>query len=151
VQTAVDGTFLTRLPPGPSRRVEVEFSGNRTLARTSSHAVRLNVLSGLRIQASSASARIGGAPVIFSGRVGDLGAAIPAAGRPVELQFRFPGSEWSEFRTVRTDAHGRFRYAYSFSDDDSRGIRFQFRAFAPAEDGWPYEPATSRPIFVTGR
>ncbi|HEX4668709.1 MAG TPA: hypothetical protein VH275_01870 [Solirubrobacterales bacterium] len=151
VQTAADGTFLTRLPPGPSRRVEVEFAGGRTLTRASSHAVRLNVLSGVRIQASSASARIGGAPVLFSGRVGDLGADISTTGRPVELQFRFPGSEWSEFRTVRTDAHGRFRYAYPFSDDDSRGIRFQFRAFAPAEGGWPYEPAASRPVFVTGR
>ena len=56
------------------------------------------------MHASSASARIGGAPVVFSGRVGDLGAPIPAGGRPVELQFRFPGSEWSEFRTIQTDA-----------------------------------------------
>jgi hypothetical protein len=151
VETAADGTFLTRLSPGPSRRIEVEFAGNRTLTGASSEGVRLNVLSGVRIRASSASARIGGAPVVFKGRVADLGAAIPVAGRPVELQFRFPGSEWSQFRTVRTDAHGRFHYTYSFSDDDSRGVRFQFRAFAPAEDDWPYEPATSRPVFVTGR
>jgi hypothetical protein len=52
---------------------------------------------------------------------------------------------------VQTDPRGRFRYAYSFSDDDSRGVRFQFRAFAPAQDGWPYEPAGSRPVVVTGR
>jgi 5-hydroxyisourate hydrolase-like protein (transthyretin family) len=89
--------------------------------------------------------------VAFSGRVGDLDASIPAGGRPVELQFRFPGSEWSEFRTVQTDAQGRFRYPYSFSDDDSRGIRFQFRAYVPAQDDWPYEPAFSRSVFVTGR
>jgi hypothetical protein len=151
VQTAADGIFRARLLPGPSRRVKAIFGGNRTLTRVSGGEVRLRVLGGVRMHASSASARIGGAPVVFSGHVGDLGAPIPAGGRPVELQFRLPGSEWSEFRTVQADAHGRFRYPYSFSDDDSRGIRFQFRAFAPAAAGWPYEPAFSRPVFVTGR
>jgi len=151
VQTTSDGTFATRLLPGPSRQVEVRFAGNRTLTHAAAPGVRLDVLGGVRMHASSASARIGGAPLVFRGRVGDLGAPIPPGGRPVELQFRIPGGEWSEFRTVQTDAHSRFRYAYSFSDDDSRGIRFQFRAYAPAEDGWPYEPAFSRPLFVTGR
>jgi hypothetical protein len=150
-QTADDGTFVTRLQPGPSRRIEVVFAGNRTLTQANAGEVRLEVLGGVRMHASSASARIGGAPVVFSGRVGDLGAPSPAAGRPVELQFRFPGSEWSAFRTVQTDTHGRFRYPYSFSDDDSRGVRFQFRAYAAAEDGWPYEPAASPAVFVTGR
>lgn len=151
VETAADGTFLTRLAPGPSRRVEAAFAGTRTLTRASGGAVRLLVLGDVRMHASSSAARIGGAPVVFSGGVGDLGAPIPAGGRPVELQFRFPGSKWSEFRTVQTDANGHFRYRYAFSDDDSRGVRFQFRAFAPAQDDWPYEPAFSRPVFVTGR
>ncbi len=150
VNTASDGTFATRLLPGPSRRIEARFAGNRTLTRAAAGEVRLDVLGGIRMHASSASARIGGDPVVFSGSLGDLGAPIPAAGKQVELQFRFPGSEWSEFRTVQTDPHGRFRYAYSFSDDDSRDVHFQFRAYAPAEDGWPYEPAFSRPVFVTG-
>jgi hypothetical protein len=151
VETAADGTFLTRLEPGPSRRVEAVFGGSRTLTRVSGGRVRLRVLGDVRMRASTSTARIGGAPIVFSGGVGDLGAPIPAGGRPVELQFRFPGDDWSEFRTVQTDAHGHFRYRYAFSDDDSRGIRFQFRAFAPALDGWPYEPAFSRPVFVTGR
>jgi hypothetical protein len=151
VETAADGTFLARLAPGPSRRVEAVFAGNRTMTRVSGGRVRLRVLGDVRMHASSSTARIGGAAIVFSGGVGDLGAPIPAGGKPVELQFRFPGSDWSEFRTVQTDAHGHFRYAYKFSDDDSRGIRFQFRAFAPAQDGWPYEPAFSRPVFVTGR
>ena len=127
------------------------FPGNRTLTRAAARAVRLDVLGGVRMHASTATARIGGAPVVFSGRIGDLGAPIPSSGRPVQLQFRFPGSEWSEFRTVQTDPHGHFRYPYPFSDNDSRGVRFQFRAYAPAQYDWPYEPATSRPVFVTGR
>jgi hypothetical protein len=151
VQTAADGSFLTRLSPGPSRQVEARFAGTRTLTRTGARAVSLDVLGGVRLHASSAAARIGGAPVIFSGSLGDLGASIPTSGRPVELQFRFPGSDWAEFRTVQTDGQGRFRYAYAFSDDDSTGIRFQFRAFSPAQDGWPYAPASSTPVLVTGR
>ena len=150
-RTAADGSFATRLAPGPSRWVEVVFDGTPTLARASGGEVSLGVLGGIRMRASAASARVGGAPVAFDGRVGEDGAPIPPGGRPVELQFRLPGRDWSEFRTVQTDAHGRFRYAYSFSDDDSRGVRFQFRAFAPAQDGWPYEPAASTPVFVTGR
>ncbi len=51
---------------------------------------------------------------------------------------------------MQTDARGRFRYAYAFSDDDSRGVRFQFRAYIRGGD-WPYEPAASKAITVTGR
>jgi hypothetical protein len=68
----------------------------------------------------------------------------------VQLQFRAAGLPWTEFRTVQTNARGRFRYAYRFSDDDSRGVRFQFRAFVPTQGGWPYEPWGSRPVSVRG-
>lgn len=151
VRTAADGSFVAHLAPGPSRRVEAVFAGTRGLAGAGGGEVRMQVLSGVRLRASSASARIGGAPVVFDGRLGALGAPLPPGGRPIELQFRLPGREWSEFRTVQTDAQGRFRYPYAFSDDDSRGIRFQFRAYLPPQDDWPYEPAASRPVFVTGR
>jgi len=76
---------------------------------------------------------------------------IPAGGKSVQLQFHLPGLPWTEFRTVQTNRRGRFRYAYRFSDDDSRGASFQFRAFAPAQSDWPYEPAGSRPVTVRGR
>ena len=49
-----------------------------------------------------------------------------------------------EFRTVQTDARGRFRYPYSFSDDDSRGVRFQFRAIVPRPAGLALRAAGSR-------
>jgi hypothetical protein len=151
VETASDGSFLTRLAPGPSRQVEASFAGTRTLTRAGAGSARLGVLAAVRLRASAVSARIGGDPVVFSGGLGDLGAPGPGDGRPVELQFRLAGGRWSEFRTVQTDPRGRFRFPYSFSDDDSRGVRFQFRAFVPAQDGWPYEPAASRAVFVTGR
>jgi hypothetical protein len=151
VRTEADGTFAVMLGPGPSRRIAAVFAGSRTLTRTDVDGVELEVQAGVRLRVSSTLAHIGGRPVTFRGRVDDLGAPIPPRGRPLELQFRLRGGEWSAFRTVQTDSRGRFSYPYVFSDDDSRGVRFQFRAYAPPQSGWPYEAATSRPIFVTGR
>jgi hypothetical protein len=152
VQTAADGIFLARLSPGPDRQVEAVFAGNRILTRAlAPQRPRLAVLSGVRMHASAATALVGGAPVVFSGRLQSGGAPIPSEGMPVEFQYRLPGTEWTGFHTVKTDAQGRFHYAYAFSDDDSRGARFEFRTYVPAQEGWPYEPAGSRPVFVSGR
>ncbi|HEX5593100.1 MAG TPA: hypothetical protein VFX35_07110 [Solirubrobacterales bacterium] len=151
VHTGPDGSFSLRLAPGPSRDVSAAFAGTRTLTRASGRSVHLDVLASVHLRASTGVAKVGGAPIVFSGSVDRTGAAPAEEGLPVELQFRYPGSDWSGFRTVQTDARGRFRYAYRFSDDDSRGVRFQFRAYAKGREGWPYEPAFSRPIAVTGR
>jgi len=150
VRAAPDGSFSLRLAPGPSRDVSATFAGSRTLTRATGRSVHLDVLASVRLHASASVAKVGGAPIVFSGSVSQTGAAPSGEGPPVELQFRYPGADWSGFRTVQTDAHGRFRYAYRFSDDDSRGVRFQFRAYAKGREGWPYEPAFSRPIAVTG-
>lgn len=151
VHTSPDGRFEARLAPGPSREAVAVFGGSATLTRAASRPLRLLVHSGLRLRASSPEARIGGAPLVLSGRVAAAPGTIPGGGVSVQLQFRLGAGAWSEFRTVRTDGHGRFRYAYRFSDDDSRGVRFQFRAYAPAQDDWPYEPAGSLPVVIRGR
>jgi hypothetical protein len=145
------GEVTARTAPGPSRTIELRFDGGPTLARSLAPPLELAVRSGLRLHASAAVARVGGAPVVFRGRLLAPPGSRVAAGRAVELQFRLAGMPWSEFRTLRTDASGRFRYAYRFSDDDSRGARFQFRAYAPPQQDWPYEPGGSRPVLVTGR
>ncbi len=151
VRTSAGGGFSIRLAPGPSREVLASVAPSATLRGSRSEPLRLAVSSNARLRVSAPVARVGGPPVVFSGRVASAGAAIPAEGKTVELQFRLPGLPWSEFRTVRTDRRGRFRYPYRFADDDSRGARFQFRAFVPAQAGWPYEPAGSAPVAVRGR
>jgi hypothetical protein len=151
VMTAPNGTFSIRTDPGPSRTIAVSFDGSPTLARSAAHTLELGVRSRVRLQASAGVATVGGAPLIFRGRLVATPGEIPASGKSVELQFRLPGLPWAEFRTVQTDGRGRFRYAYRFSDDDSRGARFQFRAYAPAQEDWPYEPGSSRPVLVRGR
>jgi hypothetical protein len=152
IRTGADGGFSIRLGAGPSREVVATFAGNRTMTRASSESFRLEVPAPVRLRASASTARIGGPPVVFAGRVAATGVEQAAlGGLPVELQFRFRGGSWSEFRTVETDRRGRFRYAYRFSDDDSRGVRFQFRAHVKGREGWPYGPSASRPVLVTGR
>jgi 5-hydroxyisourate hydrolase-like protein (transthyretin family) len=151
VQTGEDGTFFAHLAPGPSRTVAVHFAGSRVLCSVDSRPLRLRVRTAVHLHASTATAAIGGAPVVFSGEIGSRQATIPASGIPVELQFRLPGSPWSEFRTVQTDEGGHLAYPYAFSDDDSRGVRFHFRAYVHAQPDWPYAPAASRPVTVTGR
>jgi hypothetical protein len=150
VKTGPGGTFSIHLAPGPSRDLIAVAPPTATLRGASSRQLRLAVRSGVRMRVSSTTATIGGAPVVFRGGVALAGAALPAEGKVVQLQFRLPGLPWSEFRTVRTDPHGHFHYAYRFADDDSRGVRFQFRAFAPAQTGWPFEPAGSLPVHVRG-
>jgi len=151
VRTAPDGTFALRLGPGPSREVTASFGGTRLLSRAAAPAVQLAAATKIRFHASAATASIGGRPIVFSGRVAAPGAQGAVARLPVELQFRYPGAGWSEFRTVEADSRGRFRFAYRFSDDDSRGVRFRFRAYVKGREGWPFGPGASRPLSVRGR
>lgn len=150
VRTGAAGEFSVRLRPGPSREVVAVASPTATLRGARSKPAKLTVRSGVRMAVSSPVAKVGGQPIVFRGEVGATGAAVPADGKIVQLQFRLPGLPWSGFRSVRTNARGRFRYAYRFADDDSRGARFQFRAFAPAQANWPYKQASSKPVAVTG-
>jgi hypothetical protein len=150
VATDSSGRFSIRLPAGPSREISASFDGTRTLTRAATPPLRLGVRTRVRMRVSSATARVGGRPIVFSGRVIAGPGEIPAGGKALSLQFRLPGIPWTEFRTVRTDRSGRFRYAYRFSDDDSRGARFRFRAHAPGQSDWPYEPGSSGPVAVLG-
>ena len=150
VWTKAGGGFGIRLAPGPSREVIATVAPTATTRAGSSRPTSLTVHSHLTLRASATTASVGGPPLVFRGRVSSRGATIPADGKVVQLQFRLPGLPWSEFRSVRTGPNGRFRYAYRFSDDDSRGVRFQFRAYAPAQAGWPFEPAGSLPVSVLG-
>jgi hypothetical protein len=150
VPTDARGDFRAWLAPGPSRAVTAEFAGTHRLTRTAGRRLRLRVRAAVRLGVSTAHVRVGGAPVVFRGRIVHPEARIPRTGLPVELEFRLPGTAWAEFRTVQSDAAGRFSYPYSFSDDDSSGVRFLFRAFVPATGGWAFAPATSRPLAVTG-
>jgi hypothetical protein len=150
VRTDGNGRFGIRLAPGPSREVVATVAATSTTRGTSSSPLALAVNSRVVLRASARVAKIGGPALVFRGKVAGQGATMPEDGKVVQLQFRLPGLPWSEFRSVRSGPDGRFRYAYRFSDDDSRGVRFQFRAYAPTQAGWPFEPAGSLPVSVLG-
>jgi hypothetical protein len=151
IETDRQGAFAFRLGAGPSRDVVVRFAGTPLLSRAASRSTHFDAATKVGLRSSGSSARVGGSPVVFSGTIASRGTTPgAAAGLPVELQFRFGRSPWSEFRTVEANARGRFRYRYRFSDDDSRGVRFQFRAYVKGREGWPYGPGTSRPVQVKG-
>jgi hypothetical protein len=150
VRTDESGRFGIRLAPGPSREVVATVAPTPTTRGAESSPLALTVHSRVVLRASASVAKIGGSPLVFRGKIASQGATMPTEGKVVQLQFRLPGLPWSEFRSVRTGPGGRFRYAYRFSDDDSRGARFQFRAYAPAQAGWPFEPAGSLPVSVLG-
>jgi hypothetical protein len=146
LESGAEGRFALRLAPGPSREVRAFFAGTPARARAATPRESLAVRSGVSLSSSAPIATIGGRPVVFRGAVAGATARIA-----VQLQFRLPGRAWSQFRTVQTDRRGRFRYAYRFSDDDSRGVRFLFRAYVADQDEWPYEPGGSPPVAVRGR
>jgi hypothetical protein len=150
-RTGRGGEFSLRLGPGPSRTVVAIADPTARRQGARSRGAALAVRSCVALRVSSSVATVGGRPIVFRGRVDPSGVEMPRKGVPIELQFRLPGLPWSEFRTVQTDGRGRFRYAYRFADDDSRGVRFQFRAFVAARAGWPFEPAGSPPVGVLGR
>jgi hypothetical protein len=148
--TRPDGAFGVYLAAGPSREVLAVAPATATTQSAGAQPLRLDVRGRLGLRVSARVAHIGGRPVVFTGTVSTSGAKLPAEGKVVELQFRLPGLPWREFRTVRTSPNGHFHYSYSFTDDDSQGVSFQFRAVAPAQQGWPYLPAKSRPVDVRG-
>jgi hypothetical protein len=150
ITTDDEGRFSLRLDTGPSREIFAVFGGTSTAAGTASSPLRLGVRAGVNLRTSSPTAVIGGRPIVFRGAVAAAPRELPPGGASVQLQFRAGGLPWSEFRTVQTNRLGRFRYAYRFSDNDSHGVRFQFRAFVPTQRDWPYEPGGSRPVSVRG-
>lgn len=152
VKTDHGGIFSIALRPGPSRTIGARFAGSRTLTRSSARSARMRVRGGVTLNVSSKVAVIGGRPLVFSGRVGARGALIPADGKVVQLQYRLPGVPWTEFRTIPANRRsGHYRLDYRFSDPQSRGVRFAFRAYAPAQNRWPFLAAGSAPVAVRGR
>ena len=90
---------------------------------------------------------LNGQAVTFMGRLRTLPA--PAGGKLVELQVRLSG-RWQTFRTVRTDAVGRWAIPYRFKR--TRGVQvYRFRARLPHETSYPFVTGGSRSLKVRVR
>ena len=147
VRTDAAGRFGLRLSAGPSRRVVVGYAGSRRLQPSASRPVRLRVGGQASLEVSARRVRAG-RKVRFRGAVGRLGAAMPAAGKLVELQAREAGG--GPFRTVRqafrTDPRGRVRSAYRFGRFYTEPTVYRFRLEVTSESGWPYRGPAYSPV-----
>lgn len=140
-----DGRFGYALPATTNRVFSFRFAGTSTVlpasaevriavpARTTINVNRKRVLNGQRVR--------------FMGRLGTL--PTPARGKLVELQVRLARG-WETFRTVRSDAAGRWELPYRFTR--TRGVqKFLFRARVPTEAGYAYVTGRSHTVSVRVR
>jgi hypothetical protein len=135
VVTDDEGGYAVRLPKGVSRELRVHFPGSRSL-RPAEETARLAVRGWASLALRPPRLRRGGT-IAFVGRVGRFAAAIPAAGKLVQIQY-LDGRRWRPaVKLGRTNARGGFAIRYRFRRI-SRPTRIHFRILVPAEGGWPY-------------
>jgi hypothetical protein len=151
VETGPRGAYRTRLSSGPSRSVVVRFAGSRRLLPSASRKRKLAVTGKATMRLSRKRLPAGGR-VRFRGRIGTVGARVPAPGKVVELQVREQGKR--RFRTVGDAIHsgrnGRVRTSYRFGRFYRSPVRFAFRLKVTRQAGWPYRaPTHSRPKRLT--
>jgi hypothetical protein len=147
VQTGEQGGFELRLPPGPSRRVNVVFAGDGSLERSTRRPLELRVRSGVSLRAVPQTLHTGEA-VRFGGRVRSSGAPIPRRGKLIAIQYLEEATHrWRPVLVTRTDHHGRFRARYRFRYVSGRAT-IRIRATALAEERWPYAPGSSPPVAI---
>ena len=103
------------------------------------------------MRASSTTARIGGAPVVFSGGVGDLGAPIPPAAGRSSCSSASPAASGRSSAPSRPTPTATSATATRSATTTAAASASSSAPSRPQQDGWPYEPAVSRPVFVTGR
>jgi hypothetical protein len=143
VHTRANGTFVARVPGGPTRTVQIAYRAFSTDAGYAAvGTIAETVDAGVKL--SVAPNRTGSEGTItLSGRV--LG-PVPAQGVVVELLVHYRG-RWEPFRAPRTDSRGRFEVVYQFQG----GVgRFPFRALVfGAQGGFPFTSGESKVVDVT--
>jgi hypothetical protein len=150
VQTATTGEqggFELRLPPGPSRRLNVVFAGDGGLEESTRPGLELRVRSGISLRAVPSRLHTDQA-VRLSGKVMSRGAPIPRRGKLVAIQYLEEATHrWRPVLVTRSDHHGRFRAHYRFRYVSGRAS-IRLRATALAEERWPYVPGSSPPVTI---
>jgi hypothetical protein len=150
VRTGAHGGFELALPPGPSRRITVVFTGDEGLAPARRPALALRVRGAATLGASPRRLHTGQSVRLW-GRVRARGAPLPRRGKLVAIQYYEDEARlWRPVLVTRSDHSGRFRARYRFRYITGRA-RIRLRAVALAEERWPYAPGTSRSVTVEVR
>jgi hypothetical protein len=150
VETDAQGHWSSKLPAGPSRTVTAYFAGDLRHLAGETEAGSLRVRSKASFRTSRK--RIPeGERIVFKGKIGHVGARIPAGGKLIELQVQEGAGRWNTVREAfYTKPSGRYRLAYRFGRFYLADAVFRFRAKVAREQGWPYKaPIRSRTRRVT--
>jgi hypothetical protein len=142
--TDAEGVFRYRAAGSASRTLRFVHPGTPTVLPAESR-VALAVPAAGSFKASRKRLPNGGR-VVFRGRVKSR--PLPASGKLVELQVRQLSGEWTTFRTLRTDARGRWALRYRFQNTRCH-TTYRLRARIPAEAGYPFAEGHSRARSVT--
>jgi len=145
------GRFSYKARGTQSRTLTFSYLGNGTTLPITSQ-VKVTVPAKATIKTSRRKLLNGGVTV-FSGQVKTR--PIPAGGKLLAVQAyikrRQGHGRWSTFRTVRTDAAGRWKTRYRFVSTCERRYRWSIRAVVPSEAGVPYSLGKTKPTHVTVR
>ena len=146
--TGQDGRFEGRVPPGPSRSVQVVAPDTRLSTGASSREMLVRVPARATIRVARRHLRNGQA-ARFSGRL--LGGFLPARGREIELQGYNPArGRWQPVLTegLRCDGRGRWRARYRFSATVGGTVAYRFRVRVAPRPDHPFAEGHSRPVTV---
>lgn len=145
VTTGSDGSFTYEVPAESSRRLRFVYGGTATtLPSEGSAELLVHGSSTLKVDHDHV---LNGQSVTFSGEV--EGRPLPEKGKLIELQYR-ASDEWVTFRTIRSDAKGRWSIEYPFKRTCGTEV-YRFHARLPGEAGFPLLPGHSNVISVTVR
>jgi hypothetical protein len=147
VHTGPTGAWSLTLPRGVSSstvRFAYRSHVNDTVpVATATLGLRVHAGIALRIAPRTTSV---GHTILFSGTL--HGAPTPPGGKQLVLEAS-SGGEWIEFRTITTDAKGRYHASYRFKFPGPASYRF--RVYAPHEADFPFLEGTSNVVGVYER
>jgi hypothetical protein len=134
VHTKSNGTFTSRLDPGPNRNVYVDYRHSNLVLEK-----QLNLgsvaLPTLKIRKRH----------IHNGHNMRFKGTIPGpynAGRGVTIQARV-GKTWRTFEQVTTNTVGEFKGRYKFKHSTLARARYTFRAVVKQQNGYPFRAGNS--------
>jgi hypothetical protein len=143
VTTAASGRFSFRVPPGPSRKLDLTFGGAPDLLHRT-RSVTLHVPARSSIQAGDTTIS-GAKSVRFSGRLGLLGAKLPSGGKIVVLEASQHG-RWTTVASTR--ARGAKASWHATAHFRGNPGTYPVRLRIPREAVFPYDIGHSPAVKV---
>jgi hypothetical protein len=144
VRTGPTGAWTLTLPRGISSsalRFAYRSHVNDTVP-VATATLKLRVYAGIALRIAPRVTSVGHR-IFFSGVL--HGAPIPPGGKQLVLEAS-SGGGWVEFRTITTDAKGRYRASYRFKLPGP--VAYRFRVYVPHEADFPFLAGASNVVGV---